>query len=319
LGIFPCSFAHFVVTILRSTMAEKPTVQATIWTVFIPRRWDVSMHNWNRAGCVLVALCMLLAGCRRPPEQRFELRGKVVAVDKAQRQVTIAHEKIAGYMDAMTMPFNVRDDWAIRVLAPGQAVEATLVVREDRSWIEGLRISMSEPLSEPAPINSEAKIGDVVPDFWLLNQDNRRIHLNQYRGRPLLLTFIYTRCPLPDFCPRTSKNFSEIYRELQSRPKSDRNPHLLTISFDTEHDTPAVLREYAGRYMHPVRFDTWEFATGSPEQIKEITGYFGLMFRPEVGQITHTMLTALIGPDGKLVKSYLSNRWEPADILANLR
>jgi protein SCO1/2 len=255
-------------------------------------------------------------GCQKAPEQRFDLKGKVVAVDPAHRQVTIAHEKIPGFMDAMTMSFDIGDDWAVAVLAPGQRIEATLVVRGDRSWIEGLRISKTEeqkgvPLSSPAP-----KIGDKVPDFWLLNQDNRRIHLSQYGGRPLLLTFIYTRCPLPDYCPRTSMNFSEIYRSLESGNKS--NPHLLTVSFDTDHDTPAVLREYAGRYMHPVNFGTWEFATGSPEEIKKITGYFGLSYWPESGQITHNLVTALIGPDGRLARLYQGNQWKVAEVMADL-
>ena len=277
------------------------------------------MKKWNRAGFILAAVCVLWAGCQRSSERRFDLKGKVVAVDRVQRQVTIAHEKIAGYMDAMTMPFNVHDDWAVPILAPGQEVEATLVVREDRSWIEGLRISKTQNSASPVAADPRPQIGDVVPDFGLLNQDNQRIHLSQYWGRPLLLSFIYTRCPLPDYCPRTSKNFSEIYQSIQSRSKSEGNPHLLTVSFDPEHDTPAVLKEYAGRYMHRARFQIWEFATGSPDEIKAIAGYFGLTYRPEFGQITHTLVTALIGPDGKIVRLYRDNRWSPAEILAELR
>jgi protein SCO1/2 len=155
-----------------------------------------------------------------------------------------------------------------------------------------------------------------VPDFGLLNQDNRAIHLAQYRGRPLMLTFIYTRCPLPDFCPRTSKNFSEVHRRLQSVKQSSRKPRLLTVSFDPDFDTPAVLREYARRYMNPADFEEWVFATGTKEQIKEIAGYFGLIYYPESGQITHTLVTALIGPDGKLVRLIHGSQWDPADAAA---
>lgn len=212
------------------------------------------MKNLVRRALFLALIAGLMLGCQKAPERRFDLRGKVVAVDKVQCQVMVAHEKIPGYMDAMTMPFHIGDDWAVSVLEPGQRIEATLVVRGDRSWIEGLHISKTEelkgfPVSSPVP-----KIGEKVPDFWLLNQDNHRIHLSQYSGQTLLLTFIYTRCPLPDYCPRTSMNFSEIYRTLESGNKS--NAHLLTVSFDTDHDTPAVLRGYAGRYMHPVNFGT---------------------------------------------------------------
>jgi protein SCO1/2 len=157
-----------------------------------------------------------------------------------------------------------------------------------------------------------------VPDFHLLNQDNKRIHLAQYRGRPVMLTFIYTRCPLPDYCPRTSGYFSEIYRGLQSLPGSIRRPHLLTISFDTDFDTPAVLRGYASRYIDPAGFKDWTFATGTADEIKQITGYFGLMYRRESGQITHSLVTALIAPDGKLARLYRNNEWTPGQVLEDL-
>jgi protein SCO1/2 len=274
------------------------------------------MQNRNHGflAAVLCA-CFVFMGCLRAPEQRYDLKGSVVAVDREKRQVTVAHEPIKGYMDAMTMPFNVRDEWALTVLAPGQEVEATLVVQGDRSWIEGLRITGTKNIPDAPAAAIFPKIGDAVPDFALINQDNKRIHLAQYRGRPLLLTFIYTRCPLPDYCPRTSKNFSEIYQGLQSVAPSDRKPHLLTVSFDTDYDTPAVLRDYAARYMNPVAFDKWEFATGSPEEIKKITGYFGLVYSKESGQITHSLITALIGADGKLVRLYLGNEWTPRQVL----
>jgi protein SCO1/2 len=274
------------------------------------------MQNRNHGflAAVLCA-CFVFMGCLRAPEQRYDLKGSVVAVDREKRQVTVAHEPIKGYMDAMTMPFNVRDEWALAVLAPGQEVEATLVVQGDRSWIEGFRITGTKNIPDAPAAAILPKIGDAVPNFALINQDNKRIHLAQYLGRPLLLTFIYTRCPLPDYCPRTSKNFSEIYQGLQSVAPSDRKPHLLTVSFDTDYDTPAVLRDYAARYMNPVAFDKWEFATGSPEEIKKITGYFGLVYSKESGQITHSLITALIGADGKLVRLYLGNEWTPRQVL----
>jgi len=260
-----------------------------------------------------------MSGCQRVPEQRYELKGKVVAVDKTQRQVTIAHEEIKGFMDAMTMPFNVKEDWALSALAPGQAVEATLVVKGDESWIEGLKISQREAADNSQTVEAIPKIEDEVPDFKLLNQDSRQIHLSQFRGRPLLLTFIYTRCPLPDFCPRTSMNFSEIHRKLQSVADPRRKPRLLTISFDTGHDTPSVLREYALRYMHPADFEEWEFATGSPDEIRMITSYFGLSYQQDSGQIVHNLVTALIGADGKLVRLYEGNQWTPSKILAEFK
>ena len=274
-------------------------------------------RNWFILAAI-VAFCILFMNCQRAPKQRYDLKGKVVSVDKAGEQVTLAHEPVEGYMDAMTMPFKVRDKWALDELAPGQEVEATLVVQGDRSWIEGLVISQTVDSDSALIANPLPQTGVEVPDFSLLNQDNKPIHLSQYRGRPLLLTFIYTRCPLPDYCPLTSRNFSEIHQKLESMPESGRKLRLLTISFDTEHDTPAVLRNYAVRYMNPTDFGEWVFATGSPDQIKEIAGYFGLTYYKESDQIIHSLVTALIGPEGKLERLYLGNEWTPGQILADL-
>ncbi len=262
---------------------------------------------------------LLISGCRRAPENRYELRGTVVSVDKAQRQAVIEHEEIPGLMHAMTMPFNVREDWVLEALAPGQSVEAALVVKGDRSWIEDVRISQSRSVDTPGARSVLPAPGDAVPGFGLVDQDGRPIDLAQFRGRPLLMTFIYTRCPLPDFCPRTNMNFAEVYRGLRSLPASDRKPRLLTVSFDTEYDKPAVLKEYARRFMNPPDFGEWTFATGSEEEIRAITGHFGLIYRHESGQITHSLVTALIAPDGRLEKLYLGNQWTPGEILAAYR
>jgi protein SCO1 len=273
--------------------------------------------------CTLMIVAVMastwLISCQHAPERRFELRGKVISVDREHLQVTLAHEEIKGFMDAMTMPFAVKDERAMEVLAPGQRVEAMLVVQGDHSWIEGLKISKDESAQESFVIAPFPKAGDEVPDFTLRNQDGKPIHLSQYRGKAIVLTFIYTRCPLPDFCPRTSQNFSEIHRHLQSLSPTAGKPHLLTVSFDTDYDTPAVLREYARRYMNPVSFEDWEFGTGTPEEIIKITSYFGLSFQRDSGQIVHTLVTALIGPDGKLIHLYLGNGWTPKQVLARLK
>ena len=275
------------------------------------------MLHRHRMALMAFMITLVMVGCRHEPEKRYDLKGKVVAVDKDHRQVTLAHERIPGFMDAMTMSFNVHDEWAMNALAPGQTVEATLVIAGHQSWIEILNIGKTDH-SAAAPEGQAPKVGDEVPDFPLMNQDNQPIHLRQFRGRLLLLTFIYTRCPLPDYCPRTSKNFSDIYQALRSKPTSGKKPMLLTISFDTENDTPAALREYAARYMHPANFKDWGFATGSREEIKKITTYFGLTYWAESGQISHNLITALIAPDGKITQLYPGNQWKPADVLAKM-
>lgn len=270
---------------------------------------------------IVVAFLLLgafIGGCADSQNDSYNLKGRVVSVNPGKEQVTLEHEEIPGYMPAMTMPFKVKDAWALSVLAPGQIVEATLVVGKDQSWIENVRISGSESTGEPDAVSVIPEPGDQVPDFDLTNQDNKEIHLGQYQGRPLVLTFIYTRCPLPDYCPLTSSKFAALYRKCRSLPQSDRLPHLLTVSFDAQYDTPEILREYAERYMNPVRFDKWEFATGSEEQIRAITGYFGLVYEKKSNQIVHSLVTALIGPDGRLVHLYLGNEWRPEEIMETL-
>ena len=247
-----------------------------------------------------------LAACQTQktlPQQRFDLRGKVVGVNKNEGTVTLSHEAIPGYMAAMTMDYPVKDKWVFAVLKPGQTITATLVVASDRAWLEGIVVTEEAKPEGSAPAESaRTPLGEEVPDFALVNQDGKRIHLHQYYGKALLLTFIYTRCPLPNFCPLLSKNFAHILEQVLSDPKLSPSTHLLSISIDPDYDKPAVLRAYgldcAGN-PHP--FDHWEFASGTPEQVRKVAEFFGLKYWTEGGQIVHALVTALIGPDGKVV------------------
>jgi len=270
-----------------------------------------------------------LGACRTEqaiPPQRYEVRGKVVAVNKDEGTVTVAHEAIPGYMAAMTMSYPLKDTWAFNVLKPGQSVHATLVVASDRAWLEGIVITEeAKPESAslaPAQARRGPQVGEAVPDFSLLNQDGRRIHLHQYHGQALLLTFIYTRCPLPDYCPLMSKNFAKILNELGGEKSLAASTHLLSISIDPAYDRPAVLRAYglecAGKPAGEV-FTHWEFASGTPEQVHQVAEFFGLSYWNESGQIVHALVTALIAPDGKVAKLYHGNEWQPVEVLGELR
>ncbi|HEY0004608.1 MAG TPA: SCO family protein [Pyrinomonadaceae bacterium] len=277
--------------------------------------------------CGLVLLCILTACQPRTQSrgQRYDFKGKVVAVDKATRRITVAHDEIKGYMDAMTMPFALKDEWAFDVLAPGDQIGATLVVDDTSSWLEEVVITKESDGGDGANKAeglSEPRVGDAVPDYTLVNQDGKPVHLSQYQGRALLLTFIYTRCPLPEYCTLMSNNFAEINRELQKTPALYERSHLLSISIDTAYDTPKVLRSYGaahtGNYDQE-NFSHWEFATGSHDEVKAIAQYFGLRYLEESGQITHSLRTALIAPDGKVFKIYRGNEWKPAEVLQDLR
>ena len=164
--------------------------------------------------------------------------------------------------------------------------------------------------------------GEPVPDFQLLNQSGNTIHLEQFKGRVLLLTFIYTRCPVADFCPRMSANFAEIDQSLATDPKLYAATHLLSISFDPAYDTPAVLRSYGGAHTGRFTNETfkhWDFAAPSVAELPKVEQFFNVGVTPDAQQLTHSLSTVLIGKDGRIVAWYPSNEWKPADVLAQMK
>jgi protein SCO1/2 len=265
------------------------------------------------------------AACRRASgnEQRYDLKGVVVSVDKRGSTVTIAHEAITNYMDAMTMPFKLKDEWAFDKMTPGNRVQATLVVDGLRSWLENIVImQVAVDESSTAASSVGPKPGEEVPDFTLVNQDGKRVRLHSYKGRALVLTFIYTRCPLPDYCPLMTDNFAEIIKAIKNDAALYAKTQLLSVSVDPEYDTPERLREYgAGRTTESgaQTFSRWQFATGSADEVKRVATYFGLQYFTEADQIIHSLVTAVISPDGKVAKLYTGNEWKPAEIISDLQ
>src|ERR1043166_410927 len=286
---------------------------------------------YKRAFLSFIVLSLIPAaacGPRRPAnERRYPLKGKVVAVDKPERTATIAHEDIPGYMPGMTMPFKIKNDADLEMLKPGDQVTATLVVDDLSSWIEITAIvEGGSPLTPTTAVPGEPKPGEEIPDFGLVNQDGKRIRLSQFKGKALALTFIYTRCPQPDQCTLMSNNFAAIDLELQKQPDVYAKTHLLTITFDPDYDNPKVMRSYGaghtGRYSDET-FQHWEFATGSKDEVKGIAQFFGLRYflDTESGneQVIHSLRTAVISPDGKLIKLYRGNEWKPEEIANDLK
>ena len=240
----------------------------------------------------------------------------------ATRQLTIAHQDIPGLMKGMTMPFTVgkSSNWIFQSIAPGDEIHATLVL-SDSCRIAGHQLH-ADQRQRRATAASALRIpqpGDEVPDFALVNQSGKTIHLQQFRGKPLLLTFIYTRCPFPDYCLRMSNNFAQVMQQLQKNPKAFDEAQLLSISIDPENDKPAVLRSYGEHYVGRVdpEFAHWQFASGSPEQVRQAADFFGLAYNQKDGQIVHGLRTVLIGKDGKVVKVYSGNDWKPDDVAAD--
>jgi protein SCO1/2 len=284
--------------------------------------------NSNRLKVLIVLVCALLAACQsKPAEQqgkRYELKGTIVSVDKANQSATISHGPVKDLMEGMTMPFKLKDAWPLDVMKPNDEVQATLVMTDESAWLEDVVvIQKSRAETGEATENSAVpKPGESIPDFRLVNQDGKKVSLRQYQGKAVLLTFIYTRCPLPEYCSLMSSNFAEIERELQKDAILYKGTHLVSISFDPAYDTPKVLRSYGqaqtGNYDRET-FTHWEFVTGDAEEIKRVAQFFGLTYIPEKEQFVHSLQTALIAPDGKLARLYSGNQWKPADVLSDIR
>jgi protein SCO1/2 len=160
--------------------------------------------------------------------------------------------------------------------------------------------------------------GEPVPDIPLVNQDGKSIHLKDFQGKAVLLTFIYTRCPMPTACPLITSHFARVHKNLEKDPKAYAASHLMSITLDPVYDTPSILRQYGLAYLDADAsgFSQWDFARSTPEDLKSLAEAFGLQYTEENNQITHTMQTTLIGPDGRVVKTWSGSGWDP-DELAN--
>ncbi len=256
------------------------------------------------------------------------MTGEIIAIDRAAHQLIVRNEDIPNFMKAMTMPFTVKDPAVFDHSQIGQRIKATLVVTDTESWLEGVQVTAQDP-ADTSP-HSEIQIpseGASVPDFAFINQDGKRIHLAQYRGKVLLLTFIYTRCPMPDFCPRMTNNFREIENSLKQDPAAYARTHLLSVTFDPDFDTPTVLRHYALSTTStpaPELFPHWEFLAPRPQDLDAIAHFFALSVWEENGekgngQITHSLSTAIIDGNGKLYRWYHGNDWKPEDLLHEVK
>ncbi len=223
----------------------------------------------------------MLAGCAK----HYRVEGIVLKID--ERTMTVSHRPIEGYMPAMTMPFSVAPGEDLSNLQPGSRVSFEL--RDGKARHVKIReAKLDVPVAAPA---NKLAIGDIVPDFSLTDQAGRSVRLRDFSDRVVAVDFIYTRCPLPDVCPRLSANFAYLNKRVP-------DVELLSITIDPQFDTPQVLAEYSRRYGGDG--ERWRFLTGSLAQIREVAGLFGLIYWPEDGSITHTVATGIIGRDGRL-------------------
>lgn len=230
----------------------------------------------------------------------YPARGLVLRVDPAASSVTVSHEPIPGFMDAMVMPFAVRDRGRLAQVRPGDLIAFRLRVSRSLTWIDRLRL-LSASAADAGILMTPAaptlvKIGQPMPDFTLVDQRGASVSLSALRGRVVAVSFIYSRCPLPDYCPRVVQNLGRVRDRFRNR--LGRDLALLTVSFDPRYDTPEVLREYAEHFDADV--PGWHFLTGPPEAIERVCAAFGIEYWPDQGLITHTLQTAVLDREGRL-------------------
>ena len=297
------------------------------------RKFNTSPHP---AIFCLCALLIFSAACNRAPSQpgsanssaakRYQLKGKIISIDKNAATANINNEPIPGFMDPMVMSYTIKPPSTLDQLQPGDSITADVVVQPDNTyWLENVKViaHSQTPADKPAATVHIPSPGDEVPDFKLVNQNSQHTSLHQYRGQTLLLTLIYTRCPFPDFCPRVSHEFAAIDRQLRADPARYGKTHLLSISFDSAHDTPKVLRAYGfscsgSTSKDPALFDHWEFTAIPQTELQEFADYFALTYKEEGGLITHSLSTAVISPNGKIFKWYHGADWQASDLLQDI-
>lgn len=276
-----------------------------------------------------LSLLVALAGCTKKEESNtteiktFPLKGQVVRIMPEQHRIMIAHEEIPNYMKAMTMPFKVKDTTLLSVVHPGDSVVATLAVSRVESWLE--TISVLGKGEQPKVLTGNeillkklVREGEAVPDVQFTNQDNKKIRLDAFKGKVLALTFIYTRCPLPDFCIRMSDNFSKIQKSLKKDASLNGKWHLFSVTFDPEFDKPTILKEYGKTYG--ADFSDWDFLVTDKVSLQRFVDGFDLTYQPdEGGLIAHTLRTIIIDQKGKLVRILKGNDWTPDQTANSIR
>jgi protein SCO1/2 len=270
-----------------------------------------------------LAACTVVGACSRQPEYRqYELQGQILAVDPAERRVVIKHGDIKGFMPGMTMPFNVNDAALLDGRQAGDLVTATLSVGDNEAFISSITKTGTAPLEEQIQVTAtEGAIlmpGDVVPDQLVVNQAGTAMPLSSLRGHRVALTFMYVRCPLPDFCPLMDRNFAAVQKAIKSTP-SLADVRLVSVSFDPGYDTPAVLAEHAKKLGADPQI--WQFVTATPEEMEKLTRRFGVHVERNAEsaiEITHNLRTAVIDPEGRIVKVHSGTDWTPAQLVADL-
>ena len=278
---------------------------------------------------VAVVVLISCGGCDRSQpaadQKEFTVRGIIRGVAPDRQTLDIQHEAIPGYMPTMTMPFVVKDPAAAADLKVGDGISFRLLADDKEAWIDRItkiparEVEVPMPSPEPradAPTVTRLHDGDPLPAFRLTNENGEPVTTDTFHGQPFVVTFIFTRCPIPNFCPLMNKNFAQLQEAIRTGSGALAKTRLLSISFDPEFDTPAVLKEAAkAEEADPA---IWTFATGEKPQIEQLTRSFAVNVQPESGTLSHSLATALIDGNGRVVEIWRGNGWKPEDVVRRI-
>jgi protein SCO1 len=291
----------------------------------------------SRSMILFIFGVIMLAGCRSDNQAdeaqstaipgdaaSYQLRGIVVSSDAAKGIVTIDTEAIPNLMGAMTMPYKLAQPGVATELHPGDHVTARLRISTSASVLDQIDVTaQAKPDYKPEKFYNVPAPGQTVPNFKFLNQSGKTVTMEQFHGKALLVTFIYTRCPLPEYCIRMSRNFATIQHQLAADPELYNKTHLLSVSFDPEHDTPKVLHSYGSTYTGEhdgEAFSHWDFAAPSSSELDQVEQFFDVGVSPGSNStLTHSLSTAIIAPSGKIFRWYPSNDWAPSAVVDDIK
>src|SRR5262245_42367365 len=282
--------------------------------------------RFHLLSCLIVALAA--GACAKSDERSYNLQGQVLSLDAPKKSVLVKHEEIKGFMPAMTMPYEVKEAELLDGVAPGDLINATLVVFSNGAHLTSIKKVGTAPLEKapaevPMPTASSGfellKPGEAVPNAKFVDQDARKRTFADFKGSRVVMTFIYTECPMPTFCPFLDRRFASMQKPLADDP-SMKDVRLVTVSFDPVTDTPPVLKAHARRLSADP--DRWTFLTGDRDEVDRFASRFGVQISRALNDakdITHNMRTVVIDKDGKLVKVYTGNDWQAEQILEDVK
>ncbi|HKQ39507.1 MAG TPA: copper-binding protein [Verrucomicrobiae bacterium] len=252
----------------------------------------------------------------------FNTRGIIRSIAPDLKTMVVRHEDIPGFMPKMTMEFDVRDTNEVRGFAPGDTISFMVKASEDDSWIEGIKHASSNDVVSAAPLDpssaallhvADLKTGDLMPDAELLDEHARNIKLSSFAGKVVAFTFIFTRCPLPEYCPRMNQHFNRTRNLLLQQAGGPTNWQFLSISFDAEFDKPGVLNRYAYSYrgQNP---DRWLFAAAPTNVMAAMAQQLDFRFANEGGSFIHNLRTVVLDPQRRIYRQFEGNKWKPEDL-----